>query len=45
MAIVGDAKWEELTSIFTARGLRPFPIEYFLPDELEKAREWIALPA
>ena len=45
MAIVGDAKWEELTSIFPARGLRPFPIEYFLPDELEKAREWIALPA
>jgi hypothetical protein len=45
MAIVGDAKWEELTSIFTARGLRPFPIEYFLSDELDKAREWIALPA
>lgn len=45
MAIVGEAKWEELASIFTGRGLRPFPIEYFLPDEIEKARAWIALPA
>ncbi len=28
MAIVGDRKWEDLALLFTAKGLRAFPIEY-----------------
>jgi len=42
MAIVGDKQWQDLALIFTAKGLRPFPIEYFAPGELAKARAWLA---
>jgi SpoIIAA-like len=42
MAIVGDRRWEDLALMFTAKGLRPFPIEYFTPGELAKARIWLA---
>jgi hypothetical protein len=41
MAIVGDQRWEDLALIFTAKDLRRFPIEYFTPDELGKARAWL----
>jgi len=42
MAIVGDKQWQDLALMFTAKGLRPFPIEYFAPGELAKARAWLA---
>jgi hypothetical protein len=42
MAIVGEKRWEDLALMFTAKGLRPFPIEYFTPGELAKARIWLA---
>jgi stage II sporulation SpoAA-like protein len=42
MAIVGEKKWEELALLFTAKGLRDFPIEYFQPGELKRARAWLA---
>ena len=42
LAIVGDKKWEDLALIFAAKGLRKFPIEYFEPAELAKARAWLA---
>jgi hypothetical protein len=42
MAIVGDKKWEDLALIFAAKGLRRFPIEYFQPVEIAKARAWLA---
>lgn len=42
MAIVGEKEWEDLVLLFTARGLRSFPIEFFLPNEIGKAREWLA---
>jgi hypothetical protein len=42
MAIVGERRWEELASAFTAKGMRPFPIEYFSPDAIELARAWLA---
>jgi hypothetical protein len=41
MAIIGDRRWEELASAFTAKGMRPFPIEYFSPGEAELARAWL----
>jgi hypothetical protein len=42
MAIVGDRKWEDLALMFTAKGLRKFPIEYFEPARLAAARAWLA---
>ena len=41
MAIVGDRKWEELALIFTAKGLRQFPIEFFSPEQLSAAQDWL----
>ena len=43
IAIVGDRKWEELTLVFTSKGIRRIPIEYFAPDELSKARKWLGV--
>jgi hypothetical protein len=42
MAIVGARKWEELALMFTAKGLRKFPIEYFEPSQMAAARSWLA---
>jgi len=41
MAIVGDAGLEDLALAFVGKGLRPFPIEYFKPAEMDKARAWL----
>jgi len=41
MAIVGERKWEELALLFTAKGLRSFPIQYFDPAQLAAARAWL----
>jgi len=42
MAIVGEEQWRDLTLLFTSKGLRPFPIEYFTPGRLAEARAWLA---
>lgn len=42
MAIVGDAKWEDLAAMFTAKWLREFPIEYFETSKLAAAQAWLA---
>lgn len=42
MAIVGEKKWEDLALIFTAGPIRRFPIKYFLPAELDRAKAWLA---
>ena len=42
MAIVGDKQWEDLTYAFTAKGLRPVPIEYFDAGQESAAHEWLA---
>jgi hypothetical protein len=42
MAIVGEKQWEELALIFAASWVRKFPIEYFQPADLERARAWLA---
>jgi hypothetical protein len=41
MAIVGDRQWEDLALVFTSKGLRKFPIEYFTPVEVEAAQNWL----
>lgn len=42
MAIAGEKQWEELAPVFTAKSLRPFPIEYFPPPDRARARAWLA---
>lgn len=42
MAIVGEEQWRDLTLLFTSKGLRPFPIEYFPPSRLADARSWLS---
>ena len=44
MAIVGDARLKDDVLMFVAKGLRPFPIEYFGPGSEAKARAWWAPP-
>jgi hypothetical protein len=41
MAIVGERRWEGLALLFAAKGLRPFPIEFFEPTQLSEARAWL----
>jgi len=41
MAIVGERRWEELALLFTAKGLRSFPIHYFGPGHVAAARAWL----
>jgi len=41
MALVGDKKWADLALMFTGKGFREFPIEYFEPGEIDKARAWL----
>lgn len=40
-AIVGDEKWRDLVTVFTLKGLRPVPIEYFETNDEDKARQWL----
>jgi SpoIIAA-like len=42
MAVVADEPWKDLALLFTGRGLRPFPVEHFLPGDEDKARAWLA---
>lgn len=41
MALVGDKKWKDLALMFTGKGFREFPIEYFEPHDVETARAWL----
>jgi len=41
MALVGEKQWESLALVFTAQGLRKFPIEFFAPANLAQARAWL----
>jgi len=42
MAIVGEAKWHDMVTVFTLKGLRPVPIEYFSDNNETAARQWLA---
>jgi hypothetical protein len=41
MAIVGEPRWQEMTLLFTAAGMRPFPIRYFETAQITAARQWL----
>ena len=40
-AIVGDEKWRDLAYVFTLKGLRPVPIQFFNDGQLEEAKAWL----
>jgi len=40
-AIVGDEEWRDLVTLFTLKGMRPVPIEYFVKDQEATARQWL----
>jgi hypothetical protein len=42
IAIVGDLKWKETAEIFTGKGVRRIPIEFFPPEKLAEAKAWAA---
>lgn len=42
MAIVADTRWEQVAEMFTAKGLRPFPIEFFPSGQESEARAWLS---
>jgi len=41
MAFVGDLKWKMEIEMFTMKGFRKFPIEYFLSGQEDFARAWL----
>lgn len=43
MAIVGPREFEDFALLFAAKGIRPFPIEYFTPKEQLRAEAWLQL--
>ncbi len=45
MAIVADQKWKDLVLLFTGKGMRQFPIEFFAVADLSKARAWLDVDA
>jgi hypothetical protein len=45
IAIVGDRRFEDLALMFVGKGVRRVAIEYFQPNELAKARVWLATPS
>ena len=42
LAIVGEKKWESLTLLFTGKGIRRVPVEYFCTGDRDKAEAWLA---
>jgi len=44
IAVVGDEKWRDLVCAFLGKGFRDAAVEYFLPAEISKARDWLDAP-
>jgi len=42
IAVVGEERWRDSMEMFLLKGLRPFEIEHFDPDEESLARVWLA---
>lgn len=41
MGIIGEKQWERMALAFTAKGHRPFPIEYFPSGHMREAHAWL----
>src|SRR6266480_1710821 len=42
IAVVAEPRWETLALAFAGAGVRRAPVKFFPPNELEKARSWLA---
>ena len=42
IAVVGEDQWRDSIYAFLAKGFRQAEVEFFLPDDLEKARVWLS---
>jgi SpoIIAA-like len=42
MAFVGPKEWRDWVCAFAGKGFRSVAIEYFLPLQLDKAKEWLS---
>jgi stage II sporulation SpoAA-like protein len=42
IAIVAERRWEPLALAFAGAGVRRTPVKFFLPNELDLARRWLA---
>jgi hypothetical protein len=42
IAIVAEPRWETGALAFSGAGIRRAPVKFFLPNELGKARSWLA---
>ena len=42
MAFIGDRKWEDLVLVFSNKGFREFPMEYFDIADADQARAWLS---
>jgi hypothetical protein len=42
IAVVAEPRWETLVLVFAGAGVRRAPVKFFLPNELEQARSWLA---
>ena len=41
IAVVGETRWKDDVCAFLAKGFRSAAVEYFLPSEPYKARQWL----
>lgn len=42
MAIVGQERWRDLAMMFASADLRKAPVEFFLEQDLARARAWLS---
>ena len=42
IALVAEPRWETLALAFAGAGVRRAPVKFFSPNELERARSWLA---
>jgi hypothetical protein len=45
IGVVGEERWRDFVYAFLAKGFRQAQIEYFLPGDLAKARDWVGADA
>jgi hypothetical protein len=42
MAIVGPEQWRDWACAFAGKGFRSVSVEYFVPSQLERAKDWLS---
>jgi hypothetical protein len=42
IALVAESRWETLALAFAGAGVRRAPVKFFPPNELDRARSWLA---